>query len=118
MRSCRLALAFFLLLAGCSGGEESVEGPTEKEDVVATPEAAPAPQAAKTAPMRKEFVVLRELVRQHDLQQGNEKRIKAIETAIMERFPLLPDRGETEEEKRVFSQAEKLMAENTEETRE
>ena len=52
-----------------------MEGPTEKEDVVATPEAEPAPQAAKTTPMRKEFVILRELVRQHALQHGNDKRI-------------------------------------------
>ena len=117
-RCATLALASLLLLAGCSDGKECVEEPSEKEGAVATSEVEPAQQAAKTAPMRKEFVLLRELVRQHDLQQGNEKRIEAIETALKSKFPLLPDHGETEEEKRVFSQAERLMAENTEETRE
>ena len=95
-----------------------MKGPTEKEDAVALPEMEPAQRAPKTPPMRKEFVILRELVRQHDLQQGNDRRIKAIETALKSKLPLLPDHGETEEEKRVFSQAERLMAENTEETRE
>ena len=116
-RCVTLSLASLLLLAGCSGGKENVEEPSEKEGAVATPEVKPAQQAAKIAPMRKEFILLRELVLQHDLQQGNEKRIEAIETALKSKFSLLPDHGETEEEKRVFSQAERLMAENTEETR-
>lgn len=58
---------------------------------------------------RKEFVIVREIVKQHGLQTDNEKRMEAIATALKATFPLLPDKGETEEEKRIYSEAEALF---------
>lgn len=52
---------------------------------------------------------MRELVRQHSLQQGNDARIAAIEKALKEKFPLLPDKGVTDDEKRIYREAEKLV---------
>lgn len=102
-RAVLFAALALLLFAGCSGGkEEAVSSDSMGESPV------PAATAPRPAPPRKEFVLLRELIRQHELQQGNAKRIEAVETALRERFPLLPDEGETEEEKRIFHEAEAL----------
>lgn len=101
-------LLSFLLLAGCSGGKEGAEA---SQDHGAEISRKP-PKSVEVQPMRREFVVMRELVRQHELQQGNDKRIEAVEKALKERFPLLPDEGKTEEEKRVFLEAKELLAKN------
>ncbi len=126
--------ALFLLLAGCSGGKEAgarervppadVTGGSSSCSTVAGEPPAPRQTDAASASLpqsdgqtvkpsncqtlRKEFVVVREIVRQHSLQQGNEKRMEAIEAALKSKFPLLPDKGETEEEKRVYRDAEEL----------
>ena len=93
-----------LLLAGCSGGTEEA----------APPAAAPAPADAveacdETSPPRREFVILRELVRQHGLQRGNEPRTKTIESSLRKRFPDLLDKGTTDEERRIYREAEDLF---------
>jgi len=113
MRLPRAALAasVILLLAGCSGGKE--EAAQTNAETPAAPAAAESPDAsepAKPVPVRKEFVVVREIVRQHALQAGNDKRMQAVESALRTRFPLLPDEGNTEEETRIYRQAEELLA--------
>ena len=97
-------LAAFLFLAGCSGGNGDGGIPSPATD--ATP--ASAAEATESA-TRREFVVLRELVKQHGLQKGNAVRREAVERALKEMFPQLPDEGRTEEEKRVFRQAAELI---------
>ena len=93
-----------LLLAGCSGGpgepEQTAAAPTVADDAVACDE---------TSPPRREFVILRELVRQHGLQRGNEPRTKTIESSLRKRFPDLPDKGTTDEERRIYHEAENLF---------
>ena len=91
------ALLTLLLLAGCSGGKE--------EDAAATMHGPP----EAVVPPRKEFVIMRELVRQHELQQGNDKRIETVEKALKEKFPALPDKGETDEERQIYRAAETLV---------
>ncbi len=99
-----LAVLSLLLLAGCSGGkEEAVPSDSVGESPV------PAATAPRLVPPRKEFVLVRELIRQHELQQGNAKRIEVVETALKERVPLLPDEGKTEEETSIFQQAKRLL---------
>ena len=102
-RAVRLAALALLLFAGCSGGKEEAVPSANAGESALSGATAPAP-----ASPRKEFVAVRELLRQHELQQGNAKRIEAVETALKERFPLLPDEGKTEEEKRI-SQAAKII---------
>ena len=96
------ALASLLLLAGCSGGKE-----TEPSEHGAKHSGKPS-EIAEIQPIRKEFMMVREIVKQHALQQGNEKRMAAIEAALTNKFPLLPDKGATDEEKRIYREAEEL----------
>ena len=101
------AVLCLLLSAGCSGGEEGgVSGDATRRDA-----ASPSPEiAVKTEDSpRREFIVMREIVEQHGLQTGNEKRMVAIETALKTRFPLLPDKGEIKEERRIYREAEALV---------
>ncbi len=93
-----------LLVAGCSGGKE------DGQASVGTVEQKSTAPAVASAPMRKEFVIVRELVRQHELQQKNEGRLRSIEVALTGKFPLLPDSGKTEEEKRVVCDAKAIIA--------
>lgn len=102
-RALLFAALALLLFAGCSDGKEETVPSANAGESALSSATAQAP-----APPRKEFVAVRELLRQHKLQQGNVKRIEAIETALKDRFPLLPDEGETEEEKRIFHEAEAL----------
>ena len=106
-RAAVLATLALLLLAGCSGGkdpdariDDGGDRQTVKQSNCQTEE--------RVIPLRKEFVVVREIVRQHGLQQGNDNRMTAIETALKAKFPLLPDEGETEEEKRIYHDAKAL----------
>lgn len=113
MRLCREALAvhavFVLLLAGCSGGkEDGAAAPTAPSPLAREQDAHTSMDDGADAP-RKEFVIMRELVRQHELQQGNDKRIEAVERALMEKFPKLLDGGKTEEERQIYREAQKLL---------
>jgi len=65
---------------------------------------------SEVQPPRKEFVIVREIVRQHGLQTDNEKRMEAIATVLKAKFPLLPDKGEIEEEQRTYRKAEALFS--------
>ncbi len=125
------ALLAFLLLAGCSGGKEEdvaataggtsargihvgTEGPREGRALSRPPAHTAATKRGlpqTVAPPRKEFVVMRELVRQHELQQGNDKRLEAVEKALKEKFPVLPDKGETDEERQIYRDAENFFRE-------
>ena len=103
LRACTaFALASFLLLAGCSGGKE--KEPSEH----GAEHSGKSLEIAEIPPVRKEFMLVREIVKQHALQQGNEKRMAAIEAALTNKFPLLPDKGATDEEKRIYREAEEL----------
>lgn len=108
LHSVASVLLAILLFAGCSGGKEVAEVPQNHGSEISRTDSG----AIDSKPMRREFVAMRELVRQHELQQGNDKRIEAVKKALKERFPLLPDEGETEEEKRVFLEAKGLLAKN------
>lgn len=111
LRPGALTATVILLLAGCSGGkEEDAQTNAEKPAAPAAAESPDASNPAKPVPVRKEFVAMRELVKQHGLQAGNDKRMQAVESALRTRFPLLPDEGNTEEERRIYRQAEELLA--------
>ncbi len=99
-------LATLLLLAGCSGGKDADARIDDGNRQTANPSNRQTEE--RVIPLRKEFVVVREIVKQHGLQQGNDNRMAAIETALKAKFPLLPDEGETEEEKRIYHDAKAL----------
>jgi len=98
------ALAASLFLAGCSGGNGDGGLPPPEPDSTTVPAAS----AIDTA-TRKEFVVLRELVKQHGLQKDNAMRREAVERSLKEKFSQLPDKGKTEEERCAFRQAAGLI---------
>lgn len=106
MRQTHMAFAFatLLLLAGCSGGKEAESPQDHGAEISGKP-----PKSIYVKSLRREFFVMREIVRQHELQQGNDKRIEAVERALMEKFPALPDKGETDEERKIYREAEALM---------
>ena len=62
--------------------------------------------------VRREFVILRELVKQHALQSeaGNEARLETVERHLRERLAGLPDEGLNEEEREILSQAQELVS--------
>ena len=122
------ALASLLLLAGCSGGKEAANpqdhGAEMSQDYSAESSLdhgaevsidhgeenyVKSIEISEVKQPRKEFVIVREIVRQHGLQKDNEKRMEAIATALKAKFPLLPDKGETEEEKRIYREAETML---------
>ena len=106
MRFANFAIRSFslLLFAGCSGEKR---GPPDVSVPVAPSTSMSA--SAAPAPLRRDFVVMRELVRQHELQAGNELRIKAIENSLREKFPALPNGDLTEEERTIFLKAKELL---------
>lgn len=92
------------LFAGCSGEKKDPQdfsGPSAP--------AVSRPAEGATAPLRRDFVIMRELIRQHELQQGNELRKKAVESHLRARFPTLPDDGLTAEELTIRHKAEELL---------
>ena len=93
-----------LLFAGCSGEKrDPPQSPVQSDSSIVTS------ASAATVPLRHDFVIMRELVRQHELQKGNELRTKAIESHLRARFPTLPDDGLTAEELTIRHKAEKLL---------
>ena len=101
MPAC-LALAVLVFLAGCgkggSGAASADSGPT-------SPPATP-------VEVRKEFVILRELVKQHGLQveAGNDARVEAVERHLRERLEKLPDGGANEAERDILRRARGIPA--------
>ena len=65
---------------------------------------------APSGEVRREFVVLRELVKQHAAQEeaGNEARVAAVERHLREWLARVPDEGGNEEEREVLRQAREL----------
>ena len=93
-----LASAALLTLAGCGGPSES---PPQ------------APAVAEPTELRKDFVILRELVKQHTLQTeaGNEARVETVERHLRERLDALPDGGRNEEEREIVRKARVVVGE-------
>lgn len=104
----RAAVAAVLLLGGCSGGREAREGgqAAEREAVAGEPPAPP-------GEVRREFVVLRELAKQHGIQgeAGNAARVEAVERHLRERLAEVPDEGRNEEERGILERARRAMGE-------
>ena len=99
MKLLPIVFASILLLAGCSG---------ERKDSVKSTQGREASVPAKDD-VRREFVIVRELVRQHALQQGNGKRIEAVEKSLKSKFPALPDKGTNSEERRIYNEARAVV---------
>ena len=61
-------------------------------------------------PMRREFVILRELLKQHAKQTevGNAERLAIVDRNLRERLVALPDEGQTEDEREVVRKARGL----------
>lgn len=100
-----LALALWVPLAGCGkGGSEEVS-------------AGPGPMSPPATPaeVRKEFVILRELVKQHGLQgeAGNEARVQAVELHLRDWLEKLPDGGANEAERDILRRARDISAQAT-----
>lgn len=98
----RAALAALLLLllvaggAGCSGRKEEQQPAGEP----------PAPPGQKVE-VRREFIVLRELLKQLEAQReaGDEARLAAVERYLGEWLAKVPDEGENEEEREILRRA-------------
>ena len=96
-----LAAAVLLALAGCGG-------PSSPPPL--------SPQASATTEpteLRKDFVILRELVKQHALQSeaGNEARVATVERHLRERLEALPDGGRNEGEQEIVRKARVVVGE-------
>ena len=96
-----LAAAALLTLAGCGGPSPSPPSPPQ------------APATAEPTELRKDFLILRELVKQHALQSeaGNEVRVETVERHLRERLEALPDGGRNEEEREIVRRARELVGE-------
>lgn len=99
----RVALAATLLplLTACSGAD-SPETPVAN---------APASQSELSRPeVRKEFVILRELTKQHAIQSetGNEARLESVKRHLSERLSAIPDEGQSDEERAILRAARAL----------
>ena len=109
-----------LLLAGCSGGQEE-EGdggtgvpPVQRENG----QDARFPKSGQpdSVPMRREFVILRELVKQHTKQTevGNPERLSNVDRHLRERLATAPNENLTDAEKAILEDARKLFPEASE----
>ena len=96
-----LAAAALLLLAGC-GGPSAPPPPPPQTFSTAAP-----------AELRKEFVILRELVKQHAAQDtaGNEARVETVERHLRARLDALPDGGRNEEEREIVRKVRAVVGE-------
>ena len=63
--------------------------------------------------LRKDFIILRELVKQHTLQTeaGNEARVEAVDRHLKTRLSTLPDSGQTPAEQEILAHARALVGE-------
>ena len=95
-----LVLAVWIPLAGCGKGGR---GETSADSGPTSPPGTP-------TEVRKEFVILRELVKQHGLQgeAGNEARVEAVERHLREWLEKVPDGGANEAERGILEQARAL----------
>lgn len=67
-------------------------------------------EGAARPTVRKEFVILQELVKQHGLQReaGNEVRVETIKRHLREWLEKIPDNGTNEAERGILEQARAL----------
>lgn len=101
-----VAAALLLVGSGCSREREGNERGRASEfpgEIAGEPPASP-------AQMRREFVVLRELVKQHAAQgeAENEVRVAAVERHLREWLARIPDEGANEGEREVLRLAREL----------
>lgn len=98
---CALAAAALLSLAGCGG--PSSPPPSPPQDTA----------ALERTEVRKDFIILRELAKQHAIQtkSANEARLAAVERHLRERLETLPDTGQSAEEREILRNARALLAE-------
>ena len=96
-----LAAAALLSLAGCGGPSSPPPSPPQ------------APATAEPTELRKDFVILRELVKQHTLQTeaGNEARVEAVERHLKSRLSTLPDSAQNPAEQEILARAQALVRE-------
>ena len=96
-----LAAAALLTLAGC-GGPSSPSPPPPQTSSTAEP-----------AELRKDFIILRELVKQHSLQTeaSNDTRVATVERHLRERLAALPDGGTNEDEREIVRRARAVVRE-------
>lgn len=108
---------FFVLvlcatLCGCGRRAEDIPAKT-----VAFP-AAGAPATPETIPprpeVRTEFVILRELVKQHAKQTeaGNGDLLESVRRHLRERVESVPDTGRNDEERKILKEAKALVEGN------
>ena len=96
-----LAAALLPFLAACSGADNP-EAP-----VANAPTSQPTPSPSK---VRKEYVILRELTKQHALQSeaGNEARLESVKRHLSECLSTIPDEGQSDEERAIVCEAQRL----------
>lgn len=93
--------AALLILAGCGGPSSPPPPPAQ------------ASSTAEPTELRKDFVILRELVKQHTLQTeaGNEARVETVERHLKTRLSTLPDSGQNPAEQEILARAQALLGE-------
>ena len=98
---CVLAAAALLTLAGCGGRSAPPSPPPQS------------PATAEPTELRKDFLILRELVKQHSLQTeaGNDTRVAIVERHLRERLAALPDGGRNEDEREIVRRARAVVRE-------
>jgi len=94
--------ALSLLLLGCSRGDGMRENAEGTDKVVSADSL-----SRQEVEVRKEFVILRELTKQHTLQSEvrNAARLKAVERHLSERLDALSDEGLCDEEREILQGA-------------
>ena len=112
----RAVLAAALLLAACSGERRGEDGAVSAVSAVSAEAeglgGAGEGRGGASAPVRREFMVLRELVKQHAAQQaaGNEVRVESVERHLEEWLARVPDEGSNEEEREILHRARELRS--------
>ena len=98
---CALAAVALLTFSGCGGPSSPPPAP---QQAVAT---------ADPAEVRKDFVILRELVKQHSLQTeaGNKARVETVERHLRSRLSTLPDSAQNPAEQEILAHAQALVGE-------
>lgn len=104
-----------LLLAGCSGGREDDRGkgvpPVQQQNVQDA--RSPSSGQPDSASIRREFLILRELVKQHAKQTevGNAERLSNVHHHLRERLATAPDENLTDAEKAILEDARRILSE-------
>ncbi len=106
-----VATVLCAMLCGCGRRAEDV--PTGTAFAPASADATSAPEGVPAKPpVRTEFVILRELVKQHAKQTeaGNEELLESVRRHLRERVAAVPDQGRNDDERNILKEA-KVLAE-------